>query len=168
MGRRRINLAPRPLVADLERLRRRRDDGEAAPGAEPDELLLISRRQRRFLNTCLHNIEKLAAGPEQCVLEIHPDDAAVRGIASGDLVTVSTKIGSLETEALITDGVMAGIVSLPFGWNGRQPGARASVSDQHPGANVNDITDETLIDPVSGMSAFNGSPVTVAKVAQNE
>jgi anaerobic selenocysteine-containing dehydrogenase len=164
MGRRRIDIAPVVLKPDIVRLHRLQRERNSETGE--GELILVSRRQLRFMNTCLHNIEKLAAGPEQCVLEIHPEDASARSVSDGGRVVISTKNGVIETEARITDDVMPGVVSLPFGWGGRQPGTALSVSERHHGANVNNITDETLVDAVSGMSAFNGTLVRVAPAAE--
>ena len=82
-------------------------------------------------------------------------------------MTVTTDNGMMETNARVTGDVMPGVVSFPFGWPGRQAGARMAGADQHPGSNVNDITDESLVDPVSGMSAFNETPVTVRKMKGN-
>lgn len=160
-----INLAPEEFVADVARLHEWRKLNDIHRAAGEGKLILTSRRQRRFMNTCLHNVEKLASGPEQCVLELHPDDAAARGIAHGDMVLMSTPKGTIEVEVAVTGDVMPGVVSLPFGWCGRQPGARMEVANRRHGANVNEITDETRVDSFSGMSAFNGTLVTVAPVS---
>lgn len=164
-GNKRVNLVPDLLASDLGRVRLWRDRHGAGEGDTSGELLLISRRQSRFINSSLHNIEKLASGPDQCVLEINPADAAARGISDGEAVSITTGNGTIQTTAAVTGDVMAGVVSFPFGWNGKLSGTRMSVSDRHSGANVNDITDETLVDSVSGMSAFNGTPVCVSRIA---
>jgi hypothetical protein len=56
------------------------------------------------------------------------------------------------------------VVSLPHGWGHGRPGTRLAVAGAHPGVSVNDVTDETLIDPVSGAAALSGVPVTVNAV----
>ena len=38
------------------------------------------------------------------------------------------------------------------------------VAAAHPGASVNDVTDELLVDALSGNAAFSGVPVEVAAV----
>jgi anaerobic selenocysteine-containing dehydrogenase len=55
---------------------------------------------------------------------------------------------------------MPGVVSLPHGWGHK--GTRQAVAVQNAGVNVNTLTDETVIDPLSGNAVFNGVPVTIA------
>jgi hypothetical protein len=64
----------------------------------------------------------------------------------------------------ITDAVMPGVVSLPHGWGHDAPEARLSVASAHAGANSNVLSDELLIDAVSGNAVLNGIPVTLAPV----
>ena len=60
--------------------------------------------------------------------------------------------------------MMPGTVSLPHGWGHHRPGARLSVARNTPGASVNDLTDDQLLDPVCGVAALNGVPVTVSAI----
>jgi hypothetical protein len=59
---------------------------------------------------------------------------------------------------------MAGVVSLPHGWGHDRPGTRTAVAREHAGVNVNAVTDEQEIDPLSGNAVFNGVPVTLTPV----
>ena len=54
-----------------------------------------------------------------------------------------------------------GVVSLPHGFGHGRPGTRLATANEHPGASVNDVTDDLLLDPLSGTSALNGVPVAV-------
>ncbi|RMH40674.1 MAG: molybdopterin oxidoreductase family protein [Deltaproteobacteria bacterium] len=154
--RRRIDLAPATLVADLDRLAR------AAPSlAAPAGLVLIGRRDLRSNNSWMHNSRRLVKGPPRCTLLIHPDDAAARGLATGDRARVRSRAGAIELPVEVTDDVMPGVVSVPHGWGHDRPGVRLSIAREHAGASVNDITDDTLIDPVSGNAALAGVPVVV-------
>ena len=64
--------------------------------------------------------------------EIHPEDAAARGIAAADLVEVTSPHGRALVRALVTDRVRPGSVFVPMHWSGafasarprRRPGAR--------------------------------------------
>jgi hypothetical protein len=47
-------------------------------------------------------------------------------------------------------------------WGHGASGANLSVADRHAGVNVNLLTDDALIDRLSGCSSLNGVPVTVA------
>ena len=49
------------------------------------------------------------------VLEIHPDDAAARGIGDGDGVRVFNDLGETRLTAVVTDAVRAGVVYSPKG-----------------------------------------------------
>jgi molybdopterin-containing oxidoreductase family molybdopterin binding subunit len=58
-------------------------------------------------------IRELVPGPR---LEIHPEDAAPRGIADDDLVLVRNDRGRFRVHARVTPGVRRGSVNLPQGW----------------------------------------------------
>lgn len=52
--------------------------------------------------------------PSRLVVQVHPDDASRRGVASGDLVRVRSRRGSLEAQALVTANVRPGSIFLPM------------------------------------------------------
>ena len=56
---------------------------------------------------------------------------------------------------------MPGVVSLPHGWGHDAPGTRLSVAARRPGVNVNRLTDDGVVDEVSGNAVLNGVPVRV-------
>ena len=150
---RRIELAPEVMVADVARAR-------ALLGAGVDPaLVLIGRRELRTNNSWIHNSAKLNRGKRRCTLQMHPDDAA--GLRDGQQVRVRTRVGTIEAELEVTDSLMRGVVSLPHGWGHHRSGMQLRVASQRPGVSVNDITDEQLVDPLSGNAAFNGVPVEV-------
>jgi ferredoxin-nitrate reductase len=49
-------------------------------------------------------------------VEMHPDDAARLEIAEGDLVQLSSRRGTIQAPARLSDGVSPGMVFLPFHW----------------------------------------------------
>ena len=59
---------------------------------------------------------------------------------------------------------MPGVVSLPHGWGHHRPGTRLATAESRPGVSLNDLTDETRLDVLSGNAALNGVPVTVEAV----
>ena len=61
----------------------------------------------------------------------------------------------------VSDEVMSGVVSLPYGWGHDRPGARLSVAREHAGASLNDLADERSFDAVSGTSDIDGIPVEI-------
>ena len=147
-----VRLAPEIFLNDLERLR---------ASTNADGLVLIGRRALRSNNSWMHNSLRLVKGPPGCVLLIHPDDAAARGLSAGSLARVRSRVGSVEVPVSITPDVARGVVSLPHGWGHGRDGADLAVAAAHAGASLNDLTDEQSIDALSGNAAFNGVPVEV-------
>jgi len=159
-----VDLAPDLFVEDLSRLRSRfLGAGSAAPDGQ---LLLIGRRHLRSNNSWMHNAQRLMKGKSRCTLMINPDDAERMGVKSGDMVMVSSRVGQVTAPAEVTGDMMAGVVSLPHGFGHGRDGVQLSVATNHPGVSGNDLTDDRIIDVLSGNAAFSGVPVTVAAAAQ--
>lgn len=151
-----IELAPPAIADDVQRLR------DAIAAAPEDSMLLVGRRQLRSNNSWLHNVEHLVRGPNRCTVHLHPDDAQRLGIEDGSEAAVTSRVGSVNVPAEITDSVMPGVVSIPHGWGHSQPGLRMTVAAGNAGVNSNILTDEEPIDPLSGNAVLSGIPVTVA------
>ena len=148
-----LELAPEPLVEDVERLR-------AALARDADDFVLIGRRHLRSNNSWMHNLPALAGGTNRCTLQIHPADADALGIT--DRARIKGPGGELEAPVEMTDGIRRGVVSLPHGWGHGQPGTRQALAAQQPGVNVNQLNDGAAMDPLSGTSVLNGIPVQLA------
>src|SRR5581483_5635857 len=105
-----IELAPEPLIADVARLEQclRREHRQ--------RFVLIGRRQLRSNNSWMHNVDVLVKGKPRCTLLINPEDANDLGVSADDLVTVSSRTGTVVAPIEITDDAMRGVVSLPHGW----------------------------------------------------
>lgn len=147
-----VHLAPSEYLSDLDRLR-------ARLGTAGEDLVLIGRRQLRSNNSWMHNSERLVKGKPRCTLMINPADA--HGLADGDVVELSSSTGRIEVPVEVTESIMPGVVSLPHGWGHGRAGTRLRVAGEHPGASVNDITDETFVDALTGTSALSGVRVRV-------
>jgi anaerobic selenocysteine-containing dehydrogenase len=176
-----IEMAPQPFLDDLQRLHARFDltasggcqppvlvsqesNRGLTPPAHPSgsgELLLIGRRDLRSNNSWMHNSERLVRGKPGCLLKMHPTDGARLGIAEGQRVRLKSRIGAIEVEVELTDEMMRGVVSLPHGWGHAREGTLLRTAQRHPGASINDVTDERAIDALSGNAAFSGTPVEV-------
>jgi anaerobic selenocysteine-containing dehydrogenase len=153
------HLAPAPIAADVERLRAGLD--RRANGGH----VLVGRRHLRSNNSWMHNLPLLVRGPDRCTLHVHPDDAAALGLVDGGLAAVRSAAGVVEAPVEVTEDVMRGVVSLPHGWGHDGAGIRLSVAREHAGVNSNVLTDETMVDPLSGNAVLNGIPVELAPVA---
>jgi anaerobic selenocysteine-containing dehydrogenase len=152
----RIELAPAELVADLERLER------ALEVPAGGGLVLVGRRRLRTANSWTQNVRVLVRGRDGCVVHVHPEDAARLGLTDGGTATVRSAAGAIEVPVEVTDTVMPGVVSIPYGFGHGLPGTRQRVAATSPGVNVNVLTDASLVDPLSGNAVLNGIPVTVA------
>jgi anaerobic selenocysteine-containing dehydrogenase len=151
----RIELAPEPLVSDLERL------WSAIPRFESQELVLVGRRHLRSNNSWMHNVPVLVKGRRRCTLQVHPDDALAHGLRDGEPARVSSRVGSLLAPVEVTDAIRPGVVSLPHGWGHDLRGVRMSVAAEHAGVNSNILTDDRAMDPLSGTAVLNGIPVSL-------
>jgi len=100
-------------------------------------LAMISPPARNFLNSSFVNVTSLRAIEGEPTLEIHPADAAVRGIADGSRVRVYNDRGSLELAACVTDRARRGcVVALSVWW-------KKLAAD---GRNANELTSQALTD----------------------
>lgn len=151
----RVQAAPAVILADLARF-------AALQAPEPDELLMIGRRHVRSNNSWMHNFHRLVKGKPRHQLLMHPDDLASRGLADGQRVTVSSRVGAIEVEVLGSLDMMKGVVSLPHGWGHARPGVQMTIASGQPGSSANDLTDDCQLDELSGNAALNGVPVKVA------
>ena len=125
------------------------------------DLLLIGRRNVRSNNSWMHNSQRLVKGKARCTLLVHPEDAAQRSIESGQTVTISSSVGTLQISVEVTDSITKGVVSMPHGWGHNRKGSRLSIAEKKAGVSMNDLTDERLIDSLSGVAILNGVPVKI-------
>jgi anaerobic selenocysteine-containing dehydrogenase len=148
-----VDAAPALVLADLARL-------DQMPLPVEGELLLIGRRHKQDCNSWMHNSERLTKGAPRHQLLMNPDDLTGRGIEDGKLVTVSSRVGTVEVEVKATDDMMPGVVSLPHGFGHGRVGSRMGRAAEVVGVSINDLTDPELLD-ISGNAALSGVPVTV-------
>ena len=108
-------------------------DGERRPGKDtPYPLMFISPPNHNFLNSTFGNVEKLKALEKGPVLQIHPEDAAARGIADGDEVTVWNDRGSYDVTASVTDKMLPGTVVSQGLWWQQEDGKRTRANALTP------------------------------------
>ena len=150
----RIEAAHGIFGEELERL-------SAWLGDPRPQFTLIGRRQLRSNNSWFHNIEKLQHPTRECTAQINPGDADRLGIASGDLVRVSTPKAAIEVPAEVTDALSPGVVSIPHGWGHEKLEGKLNVAAANPGVNVNTIVDYGDVDPLTWNGRVNGMPVDV-------
>ncbi len=116
-------------------------------------LALVSPKPHAYLNSQYGNMDnqRQVQGSQTCT--IHPDDAATRGIASGDRVKVWNDRGEIYAVAKVVDDVRPGVVVVPMGqW--------PSLADG--GLGVNAITPTRFAD-IGRAPTFSDNAVEVAR-----
>jgi anaerobic selenocysteine-containing dehydrogenase len=156
----RIKLVPDIFVADLKRLEKRL----AQTAQEAGTLQLIGRRDLRSNNSWMHNSLRLVKGPKRCTLKMNPRDAKERSLAPGADVRISSRVGEVVAALEISEEMMPGVVSLPHGWGHDREGTLQQIAGAHAGVSLNDLTDETLLDELSGNAVLSGTRVRVGAV----
>lgn len=110
---------------------------EAIGSSADYPLAMISPPARNFLNSSFVNVTSLRAIEGEQLLEIHPVDAAARGIADGSTVRVFNGRGSYRCRAEVSTRAREGVVNgLGIWW--RKLGM--------DGRNVNELTSQRLTD----------------------
>lgn len=155
-----IDLAPDLFIADLERLEKTYFGEINQNGIYP--FALIGRRNLRHHNTWTHNSERLKRGRNPCTLLVHPKDAKGLGIENGATVEVSSSVGSITIEAEISNEMMPGVVSMPQGWGNRKK-TGMQIAAAYGGVSINELTDETRMDELTGNAALNGTKVKLER-----
>jgi anaerobic selenocysteine-containing dehydrogenase len=109
-----------------------------APGSSSEfPLAMISPPARNFMNSTFVNVKTLRAMEGEPVLEMHPHDAAARGIAAGSTVRVFNARGDYLVKAEVSLRARPGVVNgLGIWWRKLGLG----------GTNVNQLTSQRLTD----------------------
>jgi anaerobic selenocysteine-containing dehydrogenase len=121
------------------------------PQTRPDlaakyPLQMLSPPVPEFLNSTFVNIDSLRVQAREPTLEIHPNDAAPRGIADGQWVRIFNDRGSFTARAIVAETVKPGVVvSQSIWWNRFTP----------DGVNCNTTTSTALTDYGAGATFFD-------------
>ena len=100
-------------------------------------LAMISPPARNFLNSSFVNLQSLRDIETEPVLEMHPEDAQMRGIQEGDVILVFNQRGTYHCKARLNNRARPGVVNgLGIWW--RKLGLN--------GTNVNELTSQNLTD----------------------
>jgi anaerobic selenocysteine-containing dehydrogenase len=120
---------------------------ESAPElAQNFPLMMISPPARNFMNSTFVNIDSLRKPHGEPRIEIHPDDAASRGIVSGEYVRVFNARGSMLLTAHVSDRIRSGVV-LAWGvwWHKLSPESKS----------INTLTSQQLTDMGQGPTFYD-------------
>ncbi|WP_338846763.1 molybdopterin oxidoreductase family protein [Massilia sp. W12] len=109
-------------------------------------LAMISPPQRNFLNSTFVNVKSLRDTEGEPHLELHPDEAAKRGLQHGDLVRAFNDRGSMQAVLRVTDKVRPGLlVGLSIWWK----------KYARDGKNVNELTSQRVTDMGEGPTFYD-------------
>ena len=138
----------------------------AAPPSPPADypLYLSNRRHHDSMNSWLNELPGLHKHRRTSVVEINPSDAGPLGIATGDLVRVSSPTNAVELDALVTDATRAGVIVINHGWGSRIFDPRGGAEPVGHGVNRNLLVNGVDMDPLSQTAALNTACVRVDPV----
>lgn len=111
-------------------------------------ILTSGGRQKLFTHSQQHNYPEILAVDPAPRAQIHPTDAETRNIQTGDPIIISSPRGQVQFSADVTDRVKVGVVHCFHGWNQ---------------ANINLLTDDSTLDPISGFPPFKSLLCQVEK-----
>ncbi|MCP5100202.1 MAG: molybdopterin-dependent oxidoreductase [Chloroflexi bacterium] len=115
-------------------------------------LYLISSAAHHFTTSSMANMPQLLAREGDPFVEIHPDDATVRGIETGDNVVVENGRGWCALTAVVTDAIRPGVLATPKGYWGKLGNGR----------NINWTVSDALGD-MAGQSTYHSNKVWLRK-----
>jgi anaerobic selenocysteine-containing dehydrogenase len=95
---------------------------------------------------------------------MHPQDAEQLHLQDQQVVKVASRVGEIELPVEISTSIMPGVVSMPHGYGHARQGVQLDVAKQYAGASINDLTDEYVLDELTGNSAFSGAKVRVSSL----
>jgi len=122
--------------------------------AERYPLAFVSPPARHFLNSSFANLPRFREFEREPHLDMHPQDAAARGISDGDLVRVHNARGSYTLRARINGKPRPGVVVAPsVWWKKFSPDGR----------NANNVTSQRTAD-LGGGATFYDCRVEVERV----
>ena len=126
--------------------------GDPALAARYPLVLMSAKSELHFLNSSYANLPRQLRAAREPLLDLHPQDARIRGIVDGSDVRVFNDRGQVTEHARVGERVPPGGVSLPSGW-------WASLSPG--GTSVNTLTADGLSD-WGGGGDFHDTLVEVA------
>lgn len=132
------------------------DDGNQSESTTKDLPLVLTTgriRDQWHTMTKTGKVSRLKQHIANAFLEIHPDDAAERGIEENDLVEVVNERGNVRVKAKISNDIKKGVVFLPMHWG------KILNNDLN---RANNLTNN-LIDPISKEPDFKFSAVQVKR-----
>jgi anaerobic selenocysteine-containing dehydrogenase len=149
-----LDIAPEDVIAELDAYFQTISKKSDFP------FKLISRRSKHVFNSTGHDLPNLAKHGTVNPAYMNPDDMTNLGLGNGDLVSISSRTGTIQSIAQSSADIRQGIVSMSHafgGWSADNPA-------RYGGTTSRLVDDETEYDPITGMPLQSAIPVKVAGV----
>lgn len=113
--------------------------------------LVTGARKVMYYHGRNHNIPTLASACVSPEIEINEQDAKELALTTGDMVSVTSVMGSINipVKVMQADEIGVGVVQITHGWKK---------------ANVNEITHDNVFDPISGFPLMKAIQVCIKKI----
>lgn len=111
-------------------------------------ILTTGARILEYIHSRFRNLPSLKNRVPEAWAEIHPNTANELGIRDGELVIIKSSIGSVEIRSKTTHDIKPGIVHISHGWDE---------------ANANILTNDGVLDAISGFPAFRSERCKLIK-----
>lgn len=112
-------------------------------------IMMSGGRIKHFYHSQHRNIPALLKKSPCPVVEISPKDAIRKGIKDGEPVRIFSPRGSVTAKAMFVNGLGRGLLAMTHGWSN---------------SNINELTDDGFLDPISGFPAYRGFLCNIEKV----
>ena len=124
----------------------------ATPGIAAAYPLVLTTGARTigYLHSRFRNVPALRRRAPEPYVEINPKTALDLDVEDGETVVVETRRGRTEVKARHTGKILAGVISMPHGWDR---------------SNANILTDDADLDPVTGFPADRSLLARIVKKA---
>ncbi len=123
-----------------------------SPDPDYPYVLITGARKLLYYHSRFRNIRRFRTAIPAPEVEMHPQDAAALGVAAGEEVRVTSRIGSLKipVRVMSPEEIPPGTLQITHGWKE---------------ANVNLLTPDDRLDPISGFPLMKAVEVRVERVA---
>lgn len=112
-------------------------------------------RTKCFTHSQFKYVPSLVKRNQECVIDIHPDDAREKKISDGDTVKVETPRGHIYMNARISDVVHPGSIRIAWGWG-----------EFNPDYNLNNLTDDDKRSDITGTPSNRSFMCNIVKVSE--
>ncbi|HTX92067.1 MAG TPA: molybdopterin-dependent oxidoreductase [Anaerolineales bacterium] len=120
------------------------------PNREYPFVLITGARQVVYLHSRNHNLKRPPSAVPHPEIEMHPEDAKKLGVKTGDVVSVTSTIGSVDIPVTVVPEhhILPGVVQVTHGWSE---------------ANINKITPDDINDPIDGFPLMKSVEVRIER-----